>query len=1090
MGLYRWGVSGCAECGRENPQQFRFCGWCGTAVAPAGCPSCGEPYAASQRFCGGCGTSLDGSRTPARGPVVLQERRLATVLFADVVGFTSLAEQTDAELVARMVDAAFREMGKVVVAHGGTVDKYMGDSLMAVFGVPYGHDDDAERAVSAALEMVKLGGELEFSIGINSGELMATPIGEEGGLTVIGDTVNVAARLEKAAGPGEILCGPLTVELVGPRGSFRSRKPVLLKGKQKPVEVAEAVGLLPASSSDDGGLESVALVGRSDELAYLRSIWQRVSRQQLAQMVLLCGEAGSGKTRLVAELASIASADGGKLVRASHPAYGLMGGQRVIGEILSQIGPAGDEEVSARVRSLAGSSDDALRAMDPEGLFREQLWGFLRLIEEKGEDRPILVVIDDVHHSGETFLKLIAETATRLNDVPVLTLLVGRSEPNGWLAHFPTATTLRLGPLSQPDAIDLANAFIGEKPLSEQAARFVVERAGGNPLYSRELIRVARASGALVERDGCFELDAPAVLPASLHALLSARLDSLGPVPKSAFQIVALLGDSATQLSVEEVGSKEAGLVLQDLVDGGLLRARNPGTYEPADALLAEVAYEMLPLNVRGELHKRAAAHVVRDEEKARHLERAADYLSGDTKLVREAASYLARMGEDHADAARYSEAIRLLERAVVLGDRTPSALLRLAELLGQADRQEQATAILQMVEDDPTDPAVGLERDHTAARMKMFVDPAEAVPRLSDLAGRWAAIGDHAREAWALGNAGVASFNLNRMEESADLLERALTIFEQLGDRPGEVSVTSFLSLVRPVDPRTPHWLADALAFADDTGDRSKQMSALSALTWSNFLRSLWGDADQVADAEAYANRLAVLGEQLGADETTMQAWSLLAVMARWTGRMDEAKGIQERLAGLLARRENRDSWLGWAVGFAVAVAEGATSAAPPFPPAGNPDPVSGFASIIIRAELAFAGRLAEASVHSDTVYDPHGAVADAVGVVDGLVLVLCGRVAEARPILERAVSASRALHADPVYVIGLTLLDEIDGRPPSFPEPTEVASLVGLVQLRAHARSGSEAAVARLHREALKLAMPGLEEGILDRGGVGSAP
>ena len=161
----------------------------------------------------------------------LQERKLATVLFADVVGFTSLAERTDPEIVARMVDAAFRELGAVVAEHGGTIDKYMGDSLMAVFGVPVAHDDDAERAVAAGLAMRRLGGDLVFSIGINSGAVMATPVGEGGDSTVIGDTVNVAARLEKAAGPGEVLCGPLTAELIGSRAVFRARQPVILEGQ-------------------------------------------------------------------------------------------------------------------------------------------------------------------------------------------------------------------------------------------------------------------------------------------------------------------------------------------------------------------------------------------------------------------------------------------------------------------------------------------------------------------------------------------------------------------------------------------------------------------------------------------------------------------------------------------------------------------------------------------------------------------------------------------------------------------------------------------------------------------------------------------
>src|SRR5437870_2927305 len=207
----------CSACGAENPENFRFCGSCGTGLGGVACPSCGFANPPGQRFCGNCGTRVEGGAASGAATPAAGERKLATVLFADVVGFTSLAENTDPEAVARTVDAAFRRMAEVVESYGGTVDKYLGDALMAVFGVPQAHDDDAERAVAAALAMREVGGDLAFSIGVNTGEVMVTALGGDVGSTVIGDTVNVAARLEKAAGPGEVLVGPLTAELAGDR---------------------------------------------------------------------------------------------------------------------------------------------------------------------------------------------------------------------------------------------------------------------------------------------------------------------------------------------------------------------------------------------------------------------------------------------------------------------------------------------------------------------------------------------------------------------------------------------------------------------------------------------------------------------------------------------------------------------------------------------------------------------------------------------------------------------------------------------------------------------------------------------------------
>jgi class 3 adenylate cyclase/tetratricopeptide (TPR) repeat protein len=1040
----------------------------------SGCAACGAPNEAGQRFCGNCGAAL-GETAPPDEWTPLEERKLATVLFADVVGFTSLAERTDPEIVARMVDAAFRELGAVVTDHGGTVDKYMGDSLMAVFGVPAAHDDDAERAVAAGLAMRKLGGDLVFSIGINSGEVMATPLVRPGDATVIGDTVNVAARLEKAAGPGEVLCGPLTAELVGSSAVFRPRQPLLLKGKRESLEVWEAVAMRPPA--DDGAAEEPPLLGRSDELAYLEALWQRVGRDGHAQVAVLCGDAGSGKTRLVSELVRLIGQDG-TVVRTNYPAYGPMGGARVARDVLRQLGSPDDRGVAARVWSLAGKPDESLKGIDPAGLQKEQLWGFIRLLEEKSLDRPLALLFDDMHRSAETTLDLMSDLSGRIERLPVLIVLAGRSEPGTWLSRFPAATTVRLGPLGYHVAVELAAALVCDKPLAPETADFLVERSGGNPLYLRELVRVARAQGSLIEDGGCYRLGSAAAVPATIQALLASRLDALAPANKLAFQHAAVLGDGATAETLAALSGAPSIGALQALVDNGLLRSAPDGGFDAADPLLREVAYETLPRHLRGELHRKAAGIVAGSEVRARHLERAAHYLPDDEAVAREAADGLAQVASDMVLQSRLPDARRLLERAVALGSRDPDALIGLARLYELTGDDSAATEVLTLVEDNPNDPALAVRRDHTAARVRMFTDPEWALPRLRAVSERWQALGCESDAAWAIANAGVASFNLSRMEEAAAELDRAVTIFERLGDRPGLVGASSFLCLARPTDRRVSGWLAAALEFADDSGDRVRQVSALSPLAWHHYLRSMWGGPGDTSGAERFALRLAELAEELGAVDMAIHGRSLLALTARYGGRIQLAATHIDVLARLL-RTENHEQWLGWAASFVVAVAEGASRAAPPFPPAASPDPVSGLSTQLIEAELLLAGRVDEVLDHMPerNPQMEHNAISHTSGVLCSLALLLSGRPEDARPYAQRSLAAANVLDARPTSVAAAALLAEIDGDTAGLPDPPVVASSISeALLLRAHAVLGDESAGENLRRAAATMAAPGL--------------
>jgi class 3 adenylate cyclase/tetratricopeptide (TPR) repeat protein len=1067
-------VAVCLSCDSANPDGNAFCGRCGAALAVHACPSCATANPTGQRFCGQCGFALDGGSSQTSGSP-LDERKLATVLFADVVGFTSLAERTDPEIVARLVDAAFRELGQAVAAHGGTVDKFMGDSVMAVFGVPVAHDDDAERAVAAALAMRDLGGDLAFAIGVNSGEVMATAVGRAGDVTVIGDVVNVAARLEKAAGPGEVLCGRLTVELTRGRVGFRERQPVLLKGKREPVEVWVAESLRPADT--EWAADGPRLVGRDDELGFLVAQWRRALKERQTRVLLVSGDAGSGKTRLQSELASVAGGDT-TVIRATYPAYGVMGGARLAKEILRQLGPAKDAEVNARVLSVTGELDPSLKSIDPAGMQQEQLWAFVRLLQEKAGEGPLLLLIDDMHRGDDRTLELLGEVASRLSEVSVLMVLAGRSEPGDWLARFPDATSVRLAPLRRADAATLAGAFVPEMPLATEAAEFLAERAGGNPLYLRELVAMALTRGLFVEAGGCYRLAAHEAIPATLQAMLAARLDALEPRQKLGLQHVAVLGEAATAERVAQLGSAQAVSVLRSLVDAGLLRHGTDGCYDTADSLLREVAYETLPRHLRGELHRRAAATAAQPEERARHLDRAAEYLSTDSDLAREAAEALADQGEQLIAVWRHRDAIRVLERAVALGCRRPAALFALARVQGISGHHADALATLRLVDDDPDDPTVAIERDHTAANAGAFDDPGWAAPRLDAVAARWHEVGNIAKEAWAHSNAGVGYFNLSRMHEAVAALERGLAMFEEINDESGLLATTSFLCIAKPTDPRVPTWMARALEHADATGDRGRQVSTLTTLTWNNFFRSFCGGPADVATAEGFARRLAELAEELGVVDVAIHGRSLLLVMARLSGQIDEASKQAAELQRLLGSVQVGEPWLGWAATFCAAVAGGASGATPPFPPAESMDPVLRVASLIIEAELMLAGRVTEALVHVGRPNRPDlGVMSDLVGLFRALALVLAGRQDEALRFVDEAHAAAVQLESPAAMVAATALRAEILDDPSLLPPlPPSVHGLADVLVMRAHVVCGA-AAESELRAAAVALAAPGLQ-------------
>ena len=1068
----------CGSCGAENPAGFKFCGSCGTALGAPGCPSCGFVNPAGQHFCGQCGTRLSEDVGPARTSAfqttgTAGERKLATILFADVVGFTTLSENADPEAVARSVDAAFRRMAEVVESHGGTVDKYLGDALMAVFGVPVAHDDDAERAVAAALAMRDLGGDLAFSIGINSGEVMATAVGRDGDVTVIGDAVNVAARLEKAASGGEVLVGPLTAELATGGIAFRERQPVLLKGKRDPVPVFEVLGLRSEAHAIAG--DSPPLVGRDDELAFLRSQWRRVVRDRRAGVVLVTGEAGMGKTRLLDELRAEVAGEAA-VATARYPAYGGFGGPQVAREIAEQLGPMGNAEVDVRVKSVAGEMDPSLLELDPEAFRQEQLWAYRRYIESKAAEQPVLMTIDDIHRSGDETLDLLGALMARVVDVPVMLALVGR--PDDWLMRFPGSTTVRLAPLSPTDSEALVNSLLPQGVEPDDRVMSLVERGTGNPLYLRELVTVV-----------CSHDGETASLPPTLQAILAARLDALPADQKGAIQRVSVLGDVALEDQVAALGLAGPGAALRSLVAAGLLRQRQDECYEVADPLLREVAYETLPRRVRGEWHRRAALAVTDGVQRARQLERAAGYLSDDEDVQNEAAAALRDAGIGLLDGFRLNDGITLLQQAVAHGERDTGVLLRLASNLANAGRGEEALQVLHHLDDQDLSPDDAAERTHVETVTHMFRAPEEAVPGLRASAERWAAVGRKDKEGWAWSNMGVALFNSGQMSEAAEALERSLVLFEESGEKQGKLAAQSFLALVRPEDPRVTDWLGDGLHHAEKIGDRSGQANVRILLAWHHTFRSYLGGPADIATADGYAKRAMEMAAELHFPEFELHGHCLQARFARLTGRIDEARACIAAARRIDVPEETGVAVLTKGIGFLVDLAVDPTTVAP----AADllPDPVAWMGWLAAAEGLLLAGRIDEAlTLLSDDRTLPGMSSLEGMsrGLLRGIGLTATGHFVEARTFAEHALTSAAAVRARPAEQAANALLAEIEARTGDASAAAQLLaeagdtspdSVVGVLALRARTALGEAGASDALAAAIARLAAPGLLAG-----------
>ncbi|MGZ5351459.1 MAG: ATP-binding protein, partial [Actinomycetota bacterium] len=631
----------CANCGRESPMTFAFC------------PSCAAPLA---------------PETPVR-----ETRKTVTVVFCDVTGSTELGERLDPESLRDVQTRYFDAMRDAIERHGGTVEKYIGDAVMAVFGIPQLHEDDALRATRAAVDMREgltvLNKEFErdrgvtiaVRIGVNTGEVVAGDP-TSGQALVTGDAVNVAPRLEEHAAPGEILLGEATHRLVREAVDAEQVEPVVLKGKVREVPAWRLLGMHDVASSMHRHSGS-PMVGRERQLAQLRQAYEAAIEDGGCQLFTLLGSAGVGKSRLVEELIS-GLGDRATVLMGRCLPYGEGITYYPVLEAIKQAAGLADfdlpDVVEARVCAiLEGDEHQATVCRHVSQLMgvaeatagEETFWAIRRFFEASARERPLVLIFDDVHWGEPTFLDLVEHIADWSRGSPILLLCMARSDllevRPAWAGGKSNAATVSLEPLTEEHAWALVTNLLGVTDLPTELAEAIVEKSEGNPLFVEETLAMLIDDGLVVREGDRSRLtgDLSAVMvPPSIQALLAARLDRLSPQERAVLEAAAVVGKDffagAVRSLVPEDARQRVPSDLMALVRKELIRAERttlPGedAFRFRHLLIRDSAYGSIAKSQRAELHERVAdwleqvageAVIEQEEIVGYHLEQAYAY--------------------------------------------------------------------------------------------------------------------------------------------------------------------------------------------------------------------------------------------------------------------------------------------------------------------------------------------------------------------------------------------------------------------------------------------------------------------------------
>ena len=854
-------------------------------------------------------------------------RKVVTVLFADITGSTSLGEILDPEPLQRVLSRYFAAMKLVIERHEGLVTKFIGDAVMAVFGIPVRHEDDALRAVRAAIEMraklaelneefaSSLGVTVAVRTGVNTGEVLAAEPGAAQSL-VVGDAVNTAARLEQVAEPGEILIGHDTHRLVHDAVTAERVGPLELKGKAAPVAAWRLLDVIPDAPGWGRRLDA-PLVGRERELALLEDVFRRVADGPACEIVTLMGPAGVGKSRLIGELISRLGSQATVLHGRCLP-YGegitfwpiasvVMGAigmeerdsrveaRRRVAELLASTGaasPAEDEIVCDGLASMLG-----VRAAETG--IQETSWAVRKFLERLAGVRPLVVVFDDIHWGEATFLDLLDYLGDWMQGVPVLILCQARPElldvRPGWMTAKRNASLVILSPLTETETDGLIRGLVGAEVPVEARTR-IAEVSEGNPLFVEETIRMLVDDGALQQLHGRWTVadDLTSIaIPPTIHALLSARLDRLEPEQRTVTERASVVGRSFWWGAVSELSPAEirprVGASLQSLVRKELIRPdrseiRGEDAFRFTHILVRDAAYNGIPKAMRAEMHERLADWIevnTRDlageyqEIVGYHLEQAHRALlelgppSDRTAALGErTAQRLASAGERAFARGDMPAAVNLLSRATAL---LPSHHPRRLELL-----PEVAFALMEAADFDRL-VAVAGEMEEAAAETADVRLQAHAI-----VIGLWIRLFTNP-EGWAA--------------EAEREARRAIATFGRLGDERGLARAWSLLGLVGMLSSRLASaeeaW-SRAVEHAERAGNRRE---AVEGLAW--VAAAVW--VGPTPAREGIRRCREVFDRAQGDRKAMSTALFSQAGLEANLGRFDEARELFSRARALL---------------------------------------------------------------------------------------------------------------------------------------------------------------------------------------------